>query len=1348
MADQQQEAVLSVLLNGEQAKKELSDLEKKAKELAHQIDEANKAGNQATAKQLQKDLDACNKSIRNVRRDTLGVTKVLNNLSTAKPKELNQTLSILTRRLNDVKRGSEAWNILQRDIQRVRQELKNISAESAVAGSGMNRLSNGFNKYFGMVTTFLAGITGLSFTFRKLSEQIAHLDDVYSDVMKTTGMTRDEVVELNEEFKKMDTRTSREQLNLLARDAGKLGITSKKDILDFVEAGNQINVALGEDLGADAIKNIGKMVNVFSETSKELQGKDLKGQMLAVGSAVNALGQASTASEPYLVQFAGRLGGIAKQANISMSAILGFGSSLDQDMQQVEMSASALQKFIVTLSKDSDKIAKAVGIPAKELAKAVREDMNGALMMVFEQLNKKGGLVDLVPIFKDLGADGVRAGGVISSIAGSLQQVKDAQALSSQAMIEGISVTNEYNIKNNNLQAQLEKARKNFTEASLALGERLNPILLKSTNTMTYIIKILPSIIDWFEKYGKIIVNTTVAIGLYTLAVNASVIADKLKVFWTDKVVFSKKKLWVTMLNNPIGVVLAAATLLYTLYKSLNKELTLAEQKQRTLNDVNLKAKRDIAEQTAELERLLKIAKNEILSKEQRLASIKKINEISPEHLGNLTLEELSTNKAKIAIDKYKDSLMQAALAKAAFDKIVELQQQKLDLQNKSGEEIYKENTNILQKMGAGISSVFGGDYGDDLFTQALTKNNEKIVNLDAQIEKLQKLSEKNYASTIVSEESENKNNGGGGGNGSGGDDKASIQRKRINDAMEKLETSHWGAMSEIKKKYLTGDIQTEYEYNQALLDQQDKYDSDRKDKLNELLKSISDPSLRIDIAKQIADIEQKHVERLIQQANKIKKILLDADPLEAEKQAYENRLRELGLFNIKEEKMTDEQQGALKLLKQQYQENLQKIDAKGVREKLKELDAGQAEEEAKLAEKHRTELWSEGKYQEELLKLRQQYLNKKLAILGLSVEQTENLNKSVSQNQADTSDFKTKERQSAEDKYNLVNITESKQRELAIIADFETRGVITHEEAIKAKNLIDQEYLEALTGKVKDVSDKIQSVTSNLTGAISGFQEAESMSVSRKYDQQINAAGKNAKKVAKLEEQKEKELNKIKAKYADKQFVVTVAQVVASTAVSAMEAYKAMAGIPYVGPALGAIAAAAAVAYGASQIAVAKEQRDAAKAGYDTGGFTPLGPSNKPQGVVHSEEFVGNRYAVRNPAVRKVFNIVDEAQKNNTVSALTEKDFSRALDYREAENRYVVTGISNALTAVGAPGDNQAAVMEALVAYLGRNAEVTDRLNDRLDEPFVGEVTVTGKKGIKENMDLYNQMIKNASRK
>ena len=941
-------------------------------------------------------------------------------------------------------------------------------------------------------------------------------------------------------------------VNSYAEVAGRIGVRGKENIMQFVEAADLIKTSLGKVLGENAIQDIAKLSAVFSKTQADLKDLNLKEQILAVGNAVTELGNISTANEQYMVNFASRLGGVGIQAGITMQDILGYGSVLDQNMLSAEKSATALSKFITKIMMEPAKFAKIAGMEVKDFSELLNTDVNAAIKSVLRALGEKGGLQQLAPMFKEMGAGASGAIEMITTLSAKINDVDEAQRAANQAVKDGVAVQEEFDITNNSALARLEKAKKAFKDTAIELGEKLNPVLLKSTNITTYIIKILPTIIDWFSKYGKIIINTTAAILLYTLAVNASIIADKLKVFWTDKVIFSLKKLWITMLNNPMGVVFAAVTLLYTLYKSLNKELTITEQKQKALNDVNLKAKNSIAEQTVELERLLKIAKNETLSKEQRLAAIKKINEISPEHLGNLTLEEISTNKAKIAIDKYKESLMQAAIAKAAFDKIVELQQKKLELQSKGVYEIYEENTNIWQKFWAGLANGLGDSgYVNHLVKNAVNENKKAIEGIDAQIDSLQKISEKNYASTISTDTNDNSNKTNNNNDySSGGTDKTAIQRQKKNDALKKIEEGHLKAMAEIKNKYLSGEIATEYEYNQKLLDQQDKYDDERKEKLQELLDDniLTDKSLRIEVDKEIAEIDAKNLDRQIQQANKIKKIILDADPAEAEKLSYENRLQEINAFYTKQlktagnsedalERLTNEKKEVLENLERQHQENMRKIDAKGVREKLKAIDTEQADEETKLAEKHRKGLLTEGAYYEELFKLRQKYLNKRLAIPGLSVEQTENLNKNLSQNETGESERKTNERKSAEQKYNLVDSKEFYQRELEILADFEARGVITHDEALKAKALLDNEYLNAFTGKVSEVNDKIQNITGNLTSAISGFQEAETKSVERKYDEQIKSAGKNQKKVKKLEEEKQKELNKVKAKYADKQF-------------------------------------------------------------------------------------------------------------------------------------------------------------------------------------------------------------------
>lgn len=204
------------------------------------------------------------------------------------------------------------------------------------------KLANFSNILMGIQSLFQMADAGIG-KIKDLVADAAELDDAYADVMKTTGLTRDEVLKLNESFKKMDTRTAREQLNQLAYEAGKLGINSQQQVEQFVRAADKINIALGDVLGQGAMVTIGKLADVYSKSTAQLTaaGDDLEKKMLSIGSAVNQLGQSSTANEHYLVEFLSRMGGIATQANLSADAILGFASALDQDMMKQEMSATA-----------------------------------------------------------------------------------------------------------------------------------------------------------------------------------------------------------------------------------------------------------------------------------------------------------------------------------------------------------------------------------------------------------------------------------------------------------------------------------------------------------------------------------------------------------------------------------------------------------------------------------------------------------------------------------------------------------------------------------------------------------------------------------------------------------------------------------------------------------------------------------------------------------------------------------------------------------------------------------------------------------------------------------------------
>ena len=163
-----------------------------------------------------------------------------------------------------------------------------------------------------------------------------------------------------------------------------------------------------------------------------------------------------------------------------------------------------------------------------------------------------------------------------------------------------------------------------------------------------------------------------------------------------------------------------------------------------------------------------------------------------------------------------------------------------------------------------------------------------------------------------------------------------------------------------------------------------------------------------------------------------------------------------------------------------------------------------------------------------------------------------------------------------------------------------------------------------------------------------------------------------------------------------------------------------------------GALAAAAAKT---ALITAAFETAKAAINGFEDGGYTGYGKHDEPKGIVHAGEFVANRYAVSNPSVRPVLDLIDRAQKNNTIGSLTAKDVSAVLSGGSSTT-------NNTYYQQAAPVDNgMSAIMLEAVKVMGA-------LNKRLNEPIYTYTKATGKMGINEAQDLVTRMKNNASRR
>jgi len=356
-------------------------------------------------------------------------------------------------------RGSKEYYQHAQEIKRLKNILDDHNKHLGRVGKAWQNIKQiMYGVVGGNILTSL--FNRISMAIPNLISSLAKLDDKFADVAKTTGLTSDQVKELHKDFKNIDTRSSRKELLDLARIAGKLGIEGKKNIFDFVKAADQINVALSEDLGGnaeEAINHIGKLVDVFKLKEKFT----LEESMLKTGSAINALGAASTASEAYLVEFAKRVAGVAPMADISIESVLGLGATLDQLGQQSEVSSTVFSQVIPDMFKDTATYADVAGMSVKDFTNLLNTDANEAFIKVLEGLKGNNeGFTTLVEKLDALELDGKRSISVLGVLANNTQLLRDQQKLANDEFEKGTSLTEEFNKKNENMAAKLEKISK------------------------------------------------------------------------------------------------------------------------------------------------------------------------------------------------------------------------------------------------------------------------------------------------------------------------------------------------------------------------------------------------------------------------------------------------------------------------------------------------------------------------------------------------------------------------------------------------------------------------------------------------------------------------------------------------------------------------------------------------------------------------------------------------------------------------------------------------------------------------------------------------------------------------
>lgn len=1200
----------------------------------------------------------------------------------------------LTQQLKSMTLGSEEYNRTMAKIQHLqgilkqhRQEIKGVTAETKKATVSVGSMVDWFNRFGGVILSVIGFLTGFTLALRAIRDERNKLEESQAGLKALTGLDDDSISWLTEQAKTLSTTMTKEGLRVRQSaaeilDAFMLVGSAKPELLGDKEALKAVTEeamrlqAAAKDITLnEAVDSLTLSLNQYGAAA------DQAGRFTNVLAAGSQAGSANIASQAKAIRNAGTA---AASANVPIEQTVALIETLAYRGIKDEVAGTGLKKFFLILQTGADETnPKIVG-----LDKAL------------ENLKNKN--MDAGAIKKMFGEEGYNTASVILQ---NTEMVKDFTAA-----VTGTNVAYEQAaINSDTAQAKLEQARNKMKLAAIDLGEKLNPALTVSTNMLTNVIKYLPGLIDWCNKWGDTILYVASCIAIYTLRTKASTIATtvwntvtktatalqlaygiaintvsgytvtsftqlrRLSTLMTghnillktvrvstylfagamqvlqgrvDLAAKSIRAAWAVMRLSPVGWLSTALFAGGAAFVYLYRRTHEYMNVQKATNLLQEEAVKSTADQRKELDALWLVAQNNNNAMKVRKEAMEKINKIAPDYLGDITLETINTQKAADAKARYVEQLQKEAMLKGASTHIEE------------------ESKKLVEYQAALDKALSGQKKAREGATYAQTG----FTAYDAAVEQLKfdiahtKEALKGYMTiyeqinnelyspvkevrTIETVTKELNN------------------AKTVLDKLKSTNTEYFSSGELIAynaqlKKASSAVVQLSGE-----LERLKEIEKNGKGTNGSSGGSESEEERKKRVNKDLEDIETRHM----RQMTHLQKLYLEGEiktgeeytalQIDLEKKFLGEKLAVIGLEAHEREKLQ------VKILESQikFNESCKKQDEKAEKDRQKVADKT-AKERFSVRQKqlrieleeattnHYKNLTSEEDFAQEVNNIRQRYWDDLLHNYQLTEEQRTEIQKEQAEAQTDAEKEKYDKTMEMHKQYASL-VTD-------IASDFgETIGEMIANGELSLKNFLRETILMALDALERVIEISILEITAKNLAATAPLS--------------FIGAAKAAAQVA-----------AIKAAFA---------------------VVKGLVGNFY------------------------------------TGGYTGSGSWDQPQGIVHSNEFVANRFAVANPNLRPIFDAIDVAQRSGNVANLTAEDIAAVAGPGKSTRTVPVkTPAASATTTTNDP---------AVVAMLIECTRTLRKLKTRLDEPLVAETYLTGKRGINQAQKEYQKLNNNKSR-
>lgn len=651
--------------------------------------------------------------------------------------------------LNDIltrsKQGKASLDELRRAYKQLEEELNQLNTKSkefADRQKSMKELKKHIDdatgaakKQDGAWQTALKNLTAYVGLFAVFNQLKAYLFDVFrlnakfaeqlTNIRKVALSTTEEVAQLSKELAKIETRTSIEELNNLAYAGAKLGITTQ-NLAGFVRAADQVNVALKEDLGDEALTSLAKITEVMGLIDKY----GVEEAMLKTGSAIFRLASTSTACSGKIVDFSNRMLALGDAATLTTPDILAIGSAVDSMALEPEVAATAFGKLVVELRKGTSSIEKDLGIAQGSLKKMIEEGKGmEAIQTIFHKMHESDNVFALNSLFKDLGSeDGARLTKVMVTMAEKVGMLDKAVAESNKAFREGTAVTTEYEMQQETAAAYMERAanlfEKQFVSADMASGPvrdlakawyEMVDALVHNVTFMTEVrilitllmaslkmfLGMLPTLITMLSTAGVAGAFAKLAELTTGLTGKTMSLANAWNVMYS-----SFKKLSFVGQMSVMGGLIGLAGVLVVKLAQWSSSLNQVAAGQRVLNEVQEEGQRRAMEEQESLKRLRRVMHDTSASMDLRLEAMNKLNGAIPNLNAKIDSETGAVKENTKAWDDNFKRLQDYYELEGARSKLAELGRKKVDaiLKLQQKEDAYA-NTNVDVNPGRPVTS-------------------------------------------------------------------------------------------------------------------------------------------------------------------------------------------------------------------------------------------------------------------------------------------------------------------------------------------------------------------------------------------------------------------------------------------------------------------------------------------------------------------------------------------------------------------------------------------------------------------------------------------------------------------